>query len=231
MAENSVKVSVHFKDGVGLAGESLWADPVDAHDGGGTYVLKNNSFYVPLAVGDLVRAELDGDGILQVTDVVQPAPVVMTSVAVAHGDHDTACAMGDRWREDGADWSEGMQGLLSTVWEAGVAADRAVAVVEPDVLAGRAELLWAAGPEGRTRQALDMVDFELDREQHFPPVETTYWAPDDAYWREVGLDSPDFLAYVQSLASRDEVIARALEAGDHDAFRQMFVFINGEAPF
>jgi hypothetical protein len=229
MAEDKVKVSVRFKDGFGLAGESLWAEPVDAHDGGGTYALQNNSFWVPLAVGDLVRAELDGDGILQVTDVVQPAPVVLTSVAVAHGDHDTACAMGDRWRDDGASWSEGMQGLLSTVWEPGVDAGRAVAVLQPDVLAGRAELIWAAGPGGRTRQALTAVDFELDREEHFPPVETTYWAPDDPYWREQGMDTPDFLAYVQSLASRDDVVARALETGDYEAFRQMFVFINGES--
>jgi hypothetical protein len=230
MAEHSVKVRIRFKEHAApVAGEGLAAEPVQAHDGGGTYVLKNNAYYAPFAVGDLVRAELDGLGMLQVTDVVQPAPVVLTSVAVVHGDHDIARAMGDRWREDGAHWSEGMQGRLSTVWEPEVDADRAVSVLEPDLRAGRAELLWVAGPEQRSREAQTLVDFELDPEG--ADVDTTYWAPDDPYWREQGLDSPEFLAYVQSLASQDDVIARALEAGDHEAFREMFIFINGEAPW
>jgi hypothetical protein len=87
-----------------------------------------------------------------------------------------------------------------------------------------------AGPERRSREAQTLVDFELDPEGA-DEVETTYWAPDDPFWHEHGLDSPDFLAYVQSLAAQDDVVARALEAGDHDAFREMFVFINGEAPW
>jgi hypothetical protein len=228
MTESSVKVRIRFKeDATPVAGECLAAAPVGANEGGGTYVLKNNAFYAPFAVGDLVRAELDGLGMLQVTDVVQPAPVLLTSFFV-DGDHETACAMGDRWRESGASWSEGVQGVLSTVWEPGVDEHQARAVVMHDVVAGRGRLLWAAGPDERSRTAQALVDFELDPEGA-DEVETSYWAPDDPYWREQGLDTPDFLAYVQSLASQDDVIARALEAGDHEAFRQMFVFINGES--
>jgi hypothetical protein len=59
-----------------------------------------------------------------------------------------------------------------------------------------------------------------------PEVTTSYWAADDPYWRERGLDSPDFLAYIQTLAGEDQLIASALEAGDHDAVREMVAFIN-----
>ncbi len=214
--EDKVKVNVRYRADLELlAGESLWAVPVVAHDAGGTYRLQNNSFYIPLAVGDVVRAELNGDEILQVVDIVEPAGVILTSVAV-HGDTDAARALGDRWRESGATWSEGMDGLLSTVWGAGVDVDRVLALLAPDVLAGRGELLWVAGPEQRTGAAQTAIDFELDRVQHFPPVETSYWAADDPYWRELGLDSPDFLAYLQSLAGRDARLAAALEDGDYD---------------
>lgn len=224
--EDRVKVNVRYRAELQLlAGESMWAVPVDAHDAGGTYRLQNNSFYIPLAVGDVVRAELNGDELLQVVDIVQPAPVVLTSVAV-HGDHQAARELGDRWRKSGASWSEGTEGLLSTVWEAGVDADQALAVLAPDLRAGRAELLWSAGPEQRTREALTAVDFELDRVQHFPPVEASYWAADDPYWRDLGLDSPDFLAYLQSLAGRDARLAAALEEGDYDLVREMVAFVN-----
>lgn len=225
-AEDAVKVSVRYRAELQLvAGESLWARPVDAHDGGGTYALQNNSFYIPLAVGDVVRAELNGDEFLQVVDIVAPAPVVLTSVAV-HGDSEAARALGDGWREQGADWSEGMDGLLTTVWKAGVDARHVLEVLATDLSGGRGELLWLARPEERVREAQTAIDFELDRVQHFPPVETTYWAADDPFWSTVGLDSPDFLAYVQSLAGRDAELAAALEAGDHERVREMLAFIN-----
>lgn len=225
-AEDAVKVSVRYRADLRLvAGETLWARPVDAHDAGGTYALQNNSFYIPLAVGDRVRAELNGDEFLQVVDIVGPAPVVLTSVAV-QGDREVAKALGDRWRELGAEWSEGMDGLLTTVWRTGVAAEQVLAVLAPDLSAGRGDLLCLARPEQRVRAAQTAIDFELDRVQHFPPVETTYWAADDPYWSTVGLDSPDFLAYVQSLAGRDAGLAAALEAGDHERVREMLAFIN-----
>jgi hypothetical protein len=57
--------------------EDLWAEPVDAHDGGGTYRLLNTSFVVPLGAGDTVRAAIDGRGRLQI-------------VAVRHATQDSA---------------------------------------------------------------------------------------------------------------------------------------------
>jgi hypothetical protein len=225
-AGDRVKVNVRYRADLELlAGESLWAAPVDAHDAGGTYALQNNSFYIPLAVGDVVRAELNGDEILQVVDIVEAAPVVLTSVAV-RGDLETAREMGDRWRERGANWSEGMDGLLSTVWKTGVDAEQVLAALAPDLSAGHGELLWLARPEQRSREAQSAIDFELDHVQHVPTFETTYWAADDPFWREVGLDSPDFLAYLQSLAGRDADLAVALESGDYGRVREMLSFIN-----
>ena len=58
--------------------EDLWAEPVDAHDGGGTYRLLNTSFVVPLGAGDTVRAAIDGRGRLQIVDIVRPCDRVLT---------------------------------------------------------------------------------------------------------------------------------------------------------
>jgi hypothetical protein len=57
-----------------------WAEPADAHDGGGTYRLLNSSFMVPVAAGDIVRAAIDGWGLLQVVDVIEPSDRVLTVV-------------------------------------------------------------------------------------------------------------------------------------------------------
>ena len=150
MEQGHVKVRIRFKDGDETLppGERLWARPVDAHDGGGTYELLNSSLFVPLAVRDLVRAEPDGDGMLQVTGLVERPGAV---------------------------------------------------------------------PE--------RIDFRLEGPSS-EPVTTSYWAPDDPFWREHGLDSPDFLAYVQFLAGEDELIAAALERGEHELVGEMLAFLN-----
>lgn len=71
--QNLVKVRLKFKEGADLpATETMWAEPVETHDGGGTYRLMNTSFMVPLAAGDVVRAEIDGWGGLQVVNAVEP---------------------------------------------------------------------------------------------------------------------------------------------------------------
>lgn len=63
-----VKVLVRVR-GPGPNVEGMWAQPVDASDAGGTYRLANNGFLCPLLIGDVVEAQLDGDGRLQVTGV------------------------------------------------------------------------------------------------------------------------------------------------------------------
>jgi hypothetical protein len=225
MEAESVKVRVRFKpDDTLPAGEGMWAHPVRAHDGGGTYELRNTSFYVPLAVRDVVRAELDADGMLQVTDVVCPGPFVM-SWAVCRAPDDAA-AIGDRWLERGANWSEGTNGMLATVWNEGVDRRQVDEVLAADLRAGHLTWALAIDPDERVAGAQESVEFALDDERHIPEVTTSYWAADDPFWGAHGLDSPDFLAYIQSLAGDDQLIATALEAGDHDAVREMLAFIN-----
>jgi hypothetical protein len=225
MAGDSVKVRVRFKEDDTLpAGECMWAVPIDAHDGGGTFELHNTSFYVPLAVRDVVRAELDADGMLQVTDVVCPGPFVM-SWAVCRA-LDEVATIGDSWLERGANWSEGTNGVLATVWEEGVEASRVAELLAGEVQDGRLVEARVIPPDARTAEAQDAIDFALDDVQHRPDVNTTYWAADDPYWIRQGLDTPEFLAYIQTLAGEDQDIADALEVGDHDAVREMVAFIN-----
>lgn len=229
---DNVKLRLRFKVGsVEVAGEGLWASPVDAHDGGGTYSLLNNSFYAAIGVGDLVRAEVDGDGLLQITDIVMPAPVVVSAFAVSpHLSSDSACAMGDGWRDHGANWSEGTSRMLVTIWDAGVDELTVQATLRRDERAGRGHIVDVLAPESRTREAQDVVDFELDRTQHVAPTRTAYWAAEDPYWREHGLDSPDFLAFVQGFIAFDAEAARYLERGEHQKVLDMITFVNGEDP-
>src|SRR5512134_3634622 len=77
--EDHVKLRLRFKESEDLPeAEGMWAQPVDAHDGGGTYRLANTSFFVALATGDTVRAALDGHGALQIVDIVAPCDRVLT---------------------------------------------------------------------------------------------------------------------------------------------------------
>lgn len=229
MEQQSVKIRIRLKpddslpDG-GIEGESMWARPVRANDGGGTFELRNTSWHVPLAVRDVVRAELDADGFLQVTDVVCPGPFVM-SWAVCRSEAD-AKALGDRWLDHGSNWSEGMNGVLATVWNEGVTKDHVQQVLDADLRAGFLTWTKVIEPDERVGSAQDLIEFALDEERHLPDVETSYWAPDDPFWKERGLDSPDFLAYVQTAAGRDPLIAGALERGDYDLVREMFAFMN-----
>lgn len=210
-----VKLRIRLRPGDDVPlGEWLWATPLDANEGGGTYELGNCAFFTPMAAGDIVRAERDADGCLQVVDVVEPSDGILTGVQVADGLGELAKEAGDAWRDHGAIWSEGGDGLLMTIWKAGVGWDEIEEAVAPYVARG---LVWLGGaePGQRGRDCHPDVDFELDRTRREPDVETSYWVGDDPYWREHGLDDPDLLAYVQTMATSDVTVARALEVGDH----------------
>lgn len=222
-----VKVRVRFVDDDDLpAGEGMWARPVDAHDGGGTYELLNSSWFVPLAVGDLVRAELDGDGMLQVTAIACPGPRLMSQAVAASADPGILQLLVDRWRERGANWSESGGPTVVTIWEEGVTLEQVERVLADDLAAGHLTWAQSIAPDERLGEAQGLIDFTLEGPSDETQVTTTYWAPDDPYWREVGLDTPDFLAYVQSLAGQEQVLASALERGDHEQVREILAFIN-----
>lgn len=215
MGDDMVKVRLKLRPGDERPpGEGLWAKPVDAHDGGGVYVLQNSSFFVPLGAGDRIRAELDDDSDLQVVDVVGPSDAVLT-VVVTHCEGHELQAMMDRWAEQGAVWTEGADGLLVTVWREGLTTEDIETVLGADLAARRGAWIATAGPEDRTRDALSEVDFEVERSRRLP-TETRYWAADDPYWESVGLADPEFLAQLQTLAGEDEQVARALERGQHE---------------
>jgi hypothetical protein len=230
--DTRVKVRFRYKPGrAGAAGERFWAEAIDANDGGGTYRLLNNSYCGPVCVGDVVSAALDGDGQLQVIDVIETADVQLSAFATnPRMSEEAVRAMGDSWRAAGASWSEGTGDVLVTVWRSEVTRAHVVATLENEQRAGHGELVFVAGPEERTRDQLDHVDFTLDTVEHFPPVETTYWAPDDPYWREHALDDPEFLGYVQHLAGQFDEVRLALEAGDHARAMEIIEWINGSMP-
>lgn len=195
------------------AGERLWATPLVAHDGGGTYELANIASHAWLAPGDLVRAEIDGDGDLQIVDVLEAADGIVTGVAFI--DEAVARAAGDAWLQHGAGGSEGGLGILKTFWRPEVGWAEIRSAIGPYLASGELTWLGGADPAGRGRDCHPDVDFELDRTQHMPDIETTYWAADDPFWREQGMVDPEFLAYVQTVTTMDPDIARALEQGDH----------------
>ena len=224
-----VKLRIRFRPSDDLpAGEFLWATPLDAHDGGGRYELGNCAYGAWLAPGDLVRAEVDGDGNLQVVDILEPGDGILTAGRFTEEHAEVARSAGDAWRAHGAAWSEGAYGVLKTIWTSGVGWDEIEAAVAPYVERGALEWLGGAAPEDRARHCHPDVDFELDRTQHVADVDTTYWAADDPFWREHDMDDPEFLAYVQTVATQDEEIARALEKGDHEPLFRLLSWLGDQ---
>jgi hypothetical protein len=63
------RLLVRLRGDDGPAGEQLWAVPIDATRDGGTYRLANNGLYSPLVIDDVVEAERDAEGQLQITSV------------------------------------------------------------------------------------------------------------------------------------------------------------------
>lgn len=215
--QNLVKVRLKFKEGADLpAAETMWAEPVEAHDGGGTYRLMNTSFMVPLAAGDVVRAEIDGWGGLQVVNAVEPCDRVMTVVEFPEADDAKVKAIADSWTKGTDGWTEGGNRMLFTIWAEGMPLP-AVSTILDAAIGSLEGWEWhaAAGPEHRTEADLGDVDFELDRDGP-EPFETDYWAPDDPEWAARGVTDPDMLSFIQRLASEDQRVARTLKNGKHD---------------
>lgn len=224
----SVKVMVRMRPGSGgPAAEHLWAEPLDAGDAGGTYRLLNNGFYCPFLLDDVVRAELNADELLQVTEFVRSGGRDCVGVGVEPEKATLVARIADAWRQTGT-YSEGVHGCAFVVSRPPSPAarpdDAELDRMQRDGLILRWES-WRPYDFG-PHDALPDIDLRLctepDPARH-PQHTTTYWAGDDPYWREQGIDDPDFLAYVQGLAEEDVQVARALERGKHD---QVIRFIN-----
>jgi len=217
----------------GPAGETLWAEPVDGHEGAGTYRLQNTAFHCPLLVGDLVRCEVDGGSMMQVVDVVAPAPATHVACVVVGSPERQDAATRDlsrAWERRGAYAMEWGLGMLAGAWPDGdprqVEADLRQTLAEVGLVAfdpaGPADppvggaATWVRTPTSRTRDHLPEIDFDLDLVDPVPPTGSTYWVGDDPFWAERGLDHPGFLADVQAIVGIEPYLAAALEQGRHD---------------
>ncbi|MDO5628232.1 MAG: DUF4265 domain-containing protein [Mobilicoccus sp.] len=128
--------------------ETLWAEPV----GRARYRLLNCSFFLPLAVGDVVKALRRG-GRVVVTDFVEAGERTLSCTTVAHTvSEEEQRAVTEGWRRGGAAWTEGSHRLLLTVWRPDVNADDAFAFLVDDVRGRRGWHVPAVySPQDRTR--------------------------------------------------------------------------------
>jgi hypothetical protein len=157
--ELRVRFASSSDDDDGLSHEQVWATAVDPE--AGTYRLENNSFAVPLAAGDLVRAAPDAEGRLQLVDVVEPCDGVLTIFApAATASPDAVAALMNVWQLLGAGRTEHGGPFLATVWP-DAPMDAVAAQLNADQAAGRGDWILAAEPHERRRQAQDEIDFEL----------------------------------------------------------------------
>jgi hypothetical protein len=158
-----VELRVKYKPSEELpASEGLWAEPVDAHERGGTYRLRNSSFMVPLGAGDLVRAEPAGDGVLQLVELVSPCGSILTVVAAPPGAELDLQPIVEEWSTQGALWTEGRGGMLVTTWSEQMRLEAIEVVIQPTLSRG---LTWLTTEFPATRVAANMpeIDFQLER--------------------------------------------------------------------
>lgn len=91
----------------------------------GRYLLSNNSFLVPLRIGDVVQTRIDRTGMPQVVGLVSLARGPISVVEVPTGlDDARAGAVAELWGSLGAVWSEGDgdRRLIVTAWVDGATA-------------------------------------------------------------------------------------------------------------
>lgn len=151
---------------------------MDAHDGGGTYRLLNNAFFIPLGLDDLVRAELNGDGLLQVVDVVEPSARLLTMVAFDAGmSADQVHKVADGWAHSGGAWTEGRGPYCVSSWDESETIDSVLEHLAAALAGGTVfELLAVSPPDQRDRASQSEIDFALDTAEHLAPSATAYWA-------------------------------------------------------
>jgi len=211
---SSQVTSIHVKYRVESdvpAGESLWAEPVDATDGGGVFRLCSDLGFTPLRRGDVVRCELDADSILQVVEIVEVVPGLL--VGFEHP------------ANSGAEVKRVLEANLALGHQVNRLVDGFAEVFMPgaeldtDVQMARTPASWSMtelldGPH-RLKQAMQDIDFVLNTApvMNYEPID--YWAPDDETWAALGVGDPAMLAAIQSIAVADPRVLATIEAGRH----------------
>ncbi|MBZ5737666.1 hypothetical protein [Nocardioides mangrovi] len=133
--------------------EVVRAVPVRAVASGGLYELRGNSFHVPLAVRDLVRARPDGTG-LRLTGLVCPGPLTLAWASLVPAHPPQTDVLMDGWLRRGATWSELRGRRVAMVWQPGVAARDVRRLLADDLASGHLQDLEVHEPDDRTDEAL-----------------------------------------------------------------------------
>jgi hypothetical protein len=214
MRENIVKIHVVFRQGAGgPAGESPWAEPIDADEGGGTFRVQNDPMFTPLRHGDVVRCALDADSIYQVVEVVALMPGrLLTFEHPPRSDHLVVPEI-DRLVAQGHSVNRPIDGLVE------------VLVNQKDeqariALESHAQSLgWKLIESLSIFQRLNCIEQDVDFELKSTPVVATtpidYWAADDEGWTKIGASEPATLAAIQTLATQDPRVLATIRAGRH----------------
>ncbi|MDO5076527.1 hypothetical protein [Corynebacterium sp.] len=203
------RVKVYFKSllqepdaaGFFVPSEHCWAEPRNADDGGGTYIIRNTGFAIPFAFEDVVRAQLNTEGLLQVVEIEQLTPGWVAWIAVPPGSGEARKRALVDLVGDGHTCAEGGDDMLRIAWGEEFTRKE----LEERF---RKYKDWMTGymlftVEQRAELLQEAVDFNLELRE---PVHTDYWAADDPAWRGLGVDTPEFLARVQRLVYEDPAI-------------------------
>jgi len=212
MSEDFVKIHVRYRaDGDGPAGESPWAEPVDATDGGGTFRLQNDLFFTPLRHGDLVRCELDADSLYQLVAVEALMPGVLYGFEHPRDTEHIVRPALEANIAAGFEVNRVADGFAE-VFVPGASADAPLALPQ---IPSAWELVERLDAFGRLAQAERDIDFELNHTPVMNVGPIDYWSADDSAWAELGADDPEVLAAIQSLAADDPRVLATISAGRH----------------
>lgn len=228
-----VKLVAYFQeeddDGfTNIDAENLWATPVEATPGGGTYRLTNVGLFIPFAPDDVVRAQLNAHSRLAVVGVEaisdrcvvnfmfegdeggdvpfqQPLDVGERAVAFArsletHGVH-----------------VEGPPGFLTTSWPDGWGPDDFKPVAEACMLQhpGWLPSGWYT-PDSREAEIVELLDVAREVQPEMAtPEQAAYWAADDPGWAAIGVTDAEVLARMQMMAVTSRQVFATIQAGRH----------------
>ncbi|WJZ02312.1 hypothetical protein [Corynebacterium freiburgense] len=203
------RVKIFFKSllqepdaaGFFVPSEHCWAEPIQADEGGGTFAMRTTGYGIPFTVDDIVRAQLNSEGELQVVSIERLTPGWVAWVALPPHS-------GDLRREAllellgvGSFAAEGGEDMLRIAWGEEISRKELEARF-------RKYQDWMNGymlltVEQRAELLQEAVDLKLEMRE---PVQTDYWAADDPAWRGLGVDTPEFLARVQRMVYEDPAI-------------------------
>lgn len=220
------------EDGVLLDAENLWAEPVDANSGGGTYRLTNIELFLPFAPGDVVRAQLNGHSRLAVVGVESLSDrCAVTFIYDGEGGEDSgdfgvadeSVDMGElstsfaRSLETHGVHVEGPPGMLCTSWPEGWGPDEFKPVAEQCMAEHPG---WWPGSwytaESRVEEIERVLDASRDVQPEMAsPEQAAYWAADDPGWEAIGVTDASTLATMQMMAVTSRQVFATIQAGRH----------------